>query len=87
MLFQKARTSDLEVWRLHYAKTLRAWADRFEAGAEKARALYDDRFVRMWRYYLVASEMSFVYGQQVVFQFQLTRANDAVPITRDYMCE
>ncbi|WP_375260927.1 class I SAM-dependent methyltransferase [Palleronia sp.] len=78
-------TSDLEVWRLHYAKTLRAWADRFEAGIEKARALYDERFCRMWRYYLVASEMSFVHGQQVVFQFQLSRTNDAVPITRDYL--
>ena len=78
-------TSDLEVWRLHYAKTLRVWADRFEAGADEARALFDDRFVRMWRYYLVASEMSFVHGQQVVFQFQLTRTNNAVPITRDYL--
>ncbi len=76
---------DLEVLRLHYAKTLRAWCDRFDAGIEKARALYDDRFCRMWRYYLIASEMSFVHGQQVVFQAQLSRANDAVPITRDYL--
>ncbi len=77
--------SDLEVWRLHYAKTLRAWADRFEAGIDRARDLFDERFCRMWRYYLVASEMSFVHGQQIVFQAQLTRANDAVPITRDYL--
>lgn len=76
---------DLEVWRLHYAKTLRAWADRFEAGIDTARALYDERFCRMWRYYLVASEMAFVHGNQVVFQAQISRRNDAVPITRDYL--
>ncbi len=77
--------TDLEVWRLHYAKTLRAWADRFEAGIDTARALYDERFCRMWRYYLTASEMSFIHGHQVVFQAQLARRNDAVPITRDYL--
>ena len=77
--------ADLEVLRLHYAKTLRAWCDRFEAGIDKARALYDERFCRMWRYYLVASEMAFVHGNQIVFQAQLSRRNDAVPITRDYL--
>ncbi len=77
--------TDLEVLRLHYAKTLRAWCDRFEAGIEEARALYDERFCRMWRYYLVASEMAFVHGNQIVFQAQLSRKNDAVPITRDYL--
>jgi cyclopropane-fatty-acyl-phospholipid synthase len=78
--------TDLEVWRRHYAKTLRQWSERFEAGIDRARELYDERFCRMWRYYLVASEMSFIDGHQVVFQFQLSRRNDAVPLTRDYLC-
>jgi len=78
-------STDIEVWRLHYAKTLNHWERRFAAGWETAKALYDARFCRMWKYYLVVSEMSFVHGAQVVFQAQLTRRNDAVPITRDYM--
>jgi len=82
---QSLASTDIEVWRLHYAKTLRSWTDRFEAGIDKARALYDERFCRMWRYYLIASEMSFIAGHQVVFQLQLTREIDAVPITRDYL--
>ncbi len=77
--------TDVEVWRLHYAETLRHWHDRFVARQDAARALYDDRFCRMWRYYLVASEMAFRYGRQVVFQVQLAHRHDAVPITRDYL--
>ncbi|TDL76045.1 class I SAM-dependent methyltransferase [Palleronia sediminis] len=82
---QRLVTADIEVWRLHYAETLRHWEERFSAGIERARALYDDRFCRMWRFYLIASEMSFRAGTQIVFQFQLSRRNDAVPITRDYL--
>jgi len=78
-------TTDIEVWRLHYAETLRHWYDRFMANIDQARALYDDRFCRMWRYYLVASELTFRFNKQVVFQMQLTRAQDAVPLTRDYL--
>ncbi|MBJ3762670.1 class I SAM-dependent methyltransferase [Maribius pontilimi] len=78
--------TDLEVWRLHYAKTLRHWEERFNAGIDRARALYDDRFCRMWRYYLIASELTFLHGQQSVFQAQLSHRKDAVPITRDYLC-
>ncbi|MFO8100316.1 MAG: class I SAM-dependent methyltransferase, partial [Salinibacter sp.] len=52
-------TTDIEVWRLHYAETLKHWYDRFVANIDKARALYDDRFCRMWRYYLVACELTF----------------------------
>lgn len=78
-------TTDVEIWRLHYAETLLHWRRRFEANIEKARALYDDRFCRMWRYYLVASEMSFRYHNQAVFQLQLARRRDAVPLTRDYL--
>lgn len=76
---------DVEVWRLHYADTLRHWYARFVANEDKARALYDERFCRMWRYYLVASEMTFRSYRQAVFQFQLSRRQDAVPLTRDYL--
>jgi len=77
--------TDIEVWRLHYAYTLRQWHDRFMARIDEAKALYDERFTRMWRFYLIASELSFVQGHQVVFQLQLARRKDAVPITRDYL--
>ena len=78
-------TTDVEVWRLHYAETLRHWRERFEANIDKVRALYDDRFCRMWRYYLIASELTFRLNNQVVFQFQLTPKQDAIPLTRDYL--
>ncbi len=78
-------TDDVEVWRLHYAETLRHWLARFEARIDAARALYDDRFCRMWRYYLLASELTFRLNAQVVFQLQLSRRQEAVPLTRDYL--
>jgi len=78
-------STDVEVWRLHYAETLRHWHDRFKAREAEACALYDERFCRMWRYYLKASEMTFRHFNQAVFQFQLTRRQDAVPLTRDYL--
>ncbi|WP_438976251.1 class I SAM-dependent methyltransferase [Roseicyclus sp.] len=81
----KLYPTDLEVWRLHYAETLRHWHDRFAANADRARALYDDRFCRMWRYYLKACEHTFRHNHQCVFQFQLARRQDAVPLTRDYL--
>ena len=76
---------DIEVWRLHYAETLRHWYDRFMARIDAAEALYDARFCRMWRYYLIASELSFRLNQQMVFQLQLSRRQEAVPLTRDYL--
>jgi cyclopropane-fatty-acyl-phospholipid synthase len=82
---------DIEVWRLHYAKTLRNWQERFEAAVadpeQRARipVLQDERFVRMWKFYLAASEMSFRHGGHDVFQIQLSRKQDAVPLTRDYL--
>jgi cyclopropane-fatty-acyl-phospholipid synthase len=79
------RIGDIECLRLHYAMTLRCWFDRFSAKADAAAALKDQRFVRMWRYYLAASEQTFRHGPQDVFQFQLCRKPDAVPITRDYL--
>ena len=77
--------SDLEIWRMHYAETLKHWHDRFDARKAEAEELYDETFVRMWRYYLKASEHTFRSGQQVVFQMQFTRNSETVPLTRDYM--
>ena len=77
--------SDLEVWRIHYAETLKHWHDRFDARKAEAEELYDETFVRMWRYYLKASEHTFRSGQQFVFQMQFTRNSETVPLTRDYM--
>ena len=76
---------DVEVWRLHYAETLRHWHDRFVAQRDAAVAMYDETFFRMWRYYLVASELTFRLNRQCVFQFQLAHRQDAVPLTRDYL--
>lgn len=77
--------TDVEVWRLHYAETLAHWYRRFMANIDEARALYDERFCRMWRFYLIGCELSFRLGGQVVFQVQLARKQDAVPLTRDYL--
>lgn len=77
--------SDVECLRLHYARTLRAWLTRFDANLDKVAQLYDARFIRMWRFYLIASEQSFRFDRQAVFQIQLCKTVDAVPITRDYL--
>ncbi|MCR9235149.1 MAG: cyclopropane-fatty-acyl-phospholipid synthase family protein [Alphaproteobacteria bacterium] len=77
--------TDIECWRLHYAYTLRHWYDRFQENEDQVAALYDDRFVRMWRFYLAACEQTFRNSPQAVFQFQLSRNVDAVPLTRDYL--
>jgi cyclopropane-fatty-acyl-phospholipid synthase len=79
--------TDVEVLRLHYASTLEEWRRRFIARRAEAAALYDERFCRMWEFYLAGAEMAFRYDGQVVFQIQLTRRQDAVPLTRDYMLE
>lgn len=78
--------TDIEVWRMHYVDTLRAWQDKFETNRETIEAMYDDTFVRMWRYYLVASEIGFTHLANEIFQVQLTRHQTAAPLTRDYMC-
>jgi cyclopropane-fatty-acyl-phospholipid synthase len=77
--------TDIEVLRLHYAETLNAWRARFLARREEAVQLYDERFCRMWEFYLAASEMAFRYRGLMVFQVQLARRQDAVPLTRDYI--
>lgn len=79
--------ADIEILRLHYAETLREWRKRFCRNWDKAAALYDERFCRMWEFYLAASEMTFRYGNQVVFQIQLAKRVDTVPTTRDYMID
>ncbi|MGH6815991.1 MAG: class I SAM-dependent methyltransferase [Hyphomicrobiaceae bacterium] len=76
---------DVEVLRLHYAETLRAWRERFMAGRGTAAALKGETFCRMWEYYLAAAEASFRYYGLMVFQLQLIKRIDALPITRDYM--
>jgi cyclopropane-fatty-acyl-phospholipid synthase len=79
--------ADIEVLRLHYAYTLKAWRERFMAHREEVLRLYDERFCRMWECYLAMSESAFRWQDAVVFQFQLARRNDVVPLTRDYIAE
>ena len=79
--------TDIEVLRLHYAETLRQWRERFLENRERIKQLsgYDDRFCRMWEFYLAGCEVAFRYMNQMVFQIQIARRQDAVPLTRDYM--
>jgi cyclopropane-fatty-acyl-phospholipid synthase len=77
--------SDLEIMRLHYAETLKAWRERFLANWDKAAAIRDETFCRMWEFYLAASETAFRYQDLVVFQLQLAKRIDALPLTRNYM--
>ena len=79
--------TDIEILRLHYAETLRAWQTRFEQNRERIRALYDERFCRMWELYLTGSEIAFRCQAHLVFQMQLAKAVDTVPLTRDYMVD
>lgn len=82
-------TTDVEILRLHYADTLKAWRERFMANRDKAKAIYDERFCRMWEFYLAGSEAAFRWQDLMVFQIQLTKKNDALATTRGYMekCE
>jgi cyclopropane-fatty-acyl-phospholipid synthase len=77
--------ADIEILRLHYAETLKAWRERFLAHREDVLRIYDERFCRMWEFYLAASEMAFRHRGLMVFQIQLARRQDAVPLTRDYV--
>jgi cyclopropane-fatty-acyl-phospholipid synthase len=79
--------ADIEILRIHYAETLKAWRERFMARREEAAALYDERFCRMWECYLAMCEAAFRFEDMVVFQLQLTKRNDVVPLTRDYIAE
>lgn len=77
--------TDVEVLRKHYALTLREWARRFQARRADAAALYDERFCRMWEFYLAAAECAFLYEGLVVFQIQIAKTAGSLPLTRDYM--
>jgi cyclopropane-fatty-acyl-phospholipid synthase len=77
--------TDVEVLRLHYAETLKNWRERFMANRDRAKAIYDERFCRMWEFYLAGSEAAFRWQDMVNFQFQITRKNDVLPMTRDYI--
>lgn len=78
--------TDIEVLRLHYAKTLAAWRKSFENARDKAATLMPERFCRMWEYYLAGCEVSFRRHDLAVFQIQLAKKLDAAPLTRDYLC-
>jgi cyclopropane-fatty-acyl-phospholipid synthase len=77
--------TDIEILRLHYAETLKAWRERFLAHREEVERLYDARFVRMWEFYLASSEMAFRESDMVVFQIQMAKRKSVVPQTRDYI--
>ena len=79
--------TDIEILRLHYAETLKAWRRSFLAHWDEAKALYDERFCRMWDFYLAASESAFRWQGMMVFQIQLAHRQDAVPLTRDYITQ
>jgi cyclopropane-fatty-acyl-phospholipid synthase len=79
--------TDIEVLRLHYAKTLMEWRAKFEANRTEIAKLYDERFCRMWEFYLAGAEMAFRHIGHVVFQIQIAKRIDALPLTRDYMID
>ena len=77
--------SDIEVLRMHYAHTLRNWKERFLSKKDTVLDMFDEKFFRMWEFYLASCEMAFKWGDQVVFQLQLAKDNSSVPNTRDYI--
>ena len=77
--------SDIEVLRMHYAHTLKNWKERFMSKKGEVLEMFDEKFFRMWEFYLVSCEMAFKWSDQVVFQFQLTKKFKGTPITRDYI--
>ena len=79
--------TDIEILRLHYAETLKAWRERFLAHRDDVERIYERRFVRMWEFYLAASEMSFREQNMMVMQIQLTKRQGVVPLTRDYIMQ
>jgi cyclopropane-fatty-acyl-phospholipid synthase len=79
------KTTDLEILRLHYAQTLANWRRRFLARREEAVALYDERFARLWEFYLAVSEVGLRHQDLMVFQIHLVRDQAALPLTRNYI--
>ena len=84
---QKLFITDIEILRLHYAETLRQWRTRFAAHRDKIKQIYDERFCRMWEFYLAGSEVAFRNEYQIVLQIQITKNQEAVPLTRDYITD
>jgi cyclopropane-fatty-acyl-phospholipid synthase len=78
-------TTDIEILRMHYAHTLRSWKERFLSKKNQVLEMFDEKFLRMWEFYLVSCEMAFKWGDQVVFQLQLSKDIKSVPNTRDYI--
>ena len=79
--------TDCEILRLHYAETLKVWEERFQANRAQAAEMFDEKFCRMWEFYLVISELSFRLGKHMNFQIQLSNSVDALPLARDYMVD
>ena len=77
--------TDMEVLRMHYAHTLRNWKERFLGKKEEVLVMFDEKFFRMWEFYLTSCEMAFKWSDQVVFQFQLSKKLTSTPNTRDYI--
>ncbi|MEX2127528.1 MAG: cyclopropane-fatty-acyl-phospholipid synthase family protein [Xanthobacteraceae bacterium] len=80
-------TADMEVLRLHYTHTIKHWRERFARNRAKAAEIYDERFCRMWEFYLAAVELEFLHGSHMVFQVVIAKTRDAVPIIRDFMLD
>lgn len=78
---------DLEIWRVHYAETLRHWRERFRDVRDQVEEMYDERFARMWEFYLAGAECSFRYGISNVYQALIGHKRDAAPLSRDYITE
>ena len=78
---------DVEMLRLHYAETLRHWSNNFNKNRDKIKEIYDERFCRMWEFYLAGSEMAFRRQDHMVAQLQIARDQESVPLTRDYMVD
>ena len=77
--------SDMEVLRMHYSHTLRHWKERFLGKKNQVLTMFDEKFFRMWEFYLTGCEMAFKWGDQVVYQFQLSKNYTSTPVTRDYI--
>ena len=84
---EKLYVTDIEVLRLHYARTIAHWYARFQANRERVATLYDERFCRMWEFYLKGCQLAFQYWNQMVFQMQFARRQDAAPLVRDYIVD
>jgi cyclopropane-fatty-acyl-phospholipid synthase len=80
-------TTDIEIWRLHYARTLAEWRSRFLGNRDAIASLTDERFCRMFEFYFVMCELAFRVLDHMVWQIQLTRRVDAAPLARDYMAD